>query len=59
MNSSTASAIFLSRQKIGLLMEIVLNHAEVVPGDTDIAIPAGAIKADRKKTAAAWTPLIV
>jgi predicted nucleic acid-binding protein len=40
---------FFSGQKIGSLMGIVLNHAEVVPVDTDIAILAGAIKADRKK----------
>ena len=40
---------FFSGQKIGTLMEIVLNHAEVIPVDTDSAILAGAIKADQKK----------
>jgi len=40
---------FFSREKIGTLMGIVLNHAEVIPVDTDIAILAGAIKADQKK----------
>ncbi|OPX61775.1 MULTISPECIES: type II toxin-antitoxin system VapC family toxin [unclassified Methanoregula] len=40
---------FFSREKIDSLIGIVVNHAEVIPVDTDIAILAGAIKADRKK----------
>jgi len=40
---------FFGREKIGSLMGIVMNHADVIPVDTDIAILAGAIKADQKK----------
>jgi predicted nucleic acid-binding protein len=40
---------FFSGEKISSLMGVVQNHGDVITVDTQIAIIAGAIKADRKK----------